>query len=511
MVNAVYIVKVDLMEEKNLLLASYLNNSSLVQHQVDSFNRFLDNGIAKAMGNQNIIEPSVEGFALKLGNVRIGSPSIIESDSSRRNIMPNEARLRNITYGAPLYMEVVPIIRGIEKTASYGEVYVGDIPIMIRSNACHMKNMSRSQLIENGEDPDDPGGYFIIKGVERVLIGLDDVASNRIITTKEKKGTEVKSRVFSSTPGFRARCVVTRNQSGVFSVDFPTVSRSLELILLLKAIGMELEEIKEYASAMLPFKNDILLNIELSSVNKKKPETGILTKQEALLELGKLAAPGQAKEYQIKRAEMQIDNYLLPHLGSDEKSRQTKANYLLEMGKKSTAIANKIVKQDDKDHYANKRTRFAGELMEELFAYAFRFFLKEVKYQIERMSARGRRLSMQSIISPDTLSEKIAYAMGTGTWVAGQTGVSQVLDRTNLLSTYAHLRRVKSPLAKKHPHFRARDVHGTQWGKICPAESPEGQEVGLTKYLALMSKVTIGADEAVTEKELRKLADINSI
>lgn len=252
------------MEEKNLLLASYLNNSSLVQHQVDSFNRFLDNGIAKAMGNQNIIEPSVEGFALKLGNVRIGSPSIIEADSSRRNIMPNEARLRNITYGAPLYMEVVPIIRGIEKTASYGEVYVGDIPIMIRSNACHMRNMSRSQLIENGEDPDDPGGYFIIKGVERVLIGLDDVASNRIITTKEKKGTEVKSRVFSSTPGFRARCVVTRNQSGVFSVDFPTVSRSIELILLLTAMGMKSEEIKEYSSSMLPFKNDILLNIELS-------------------------------------------------------------------------------------------------------------------------------------------------------------------------------------------------------------------------------------------------------
>src|SRR5271155_5288944 len=188
------------MEEKNILLGSYLTPATLVQHQIDSFNRFLDTGIPKAMGNQNLIEPSVEGFALKLGAVRIGSPSIIEADSSRRNILPNEARLRNVTYAAPIYMEVVPVIRGIEKTASYGEVYVGDLPIMVRSNLCHMKTMSRSQLIENGEDPDDPGGYFIIKGVERVLIGLDDVASNRIITTKEKKGAEVKSRVFSSTP-----------------------------------------------------------------------------------------------------------------------------------------------------------------------------------------------------------------------------------------------------------------------------------------------------------------------
>lgn len=101
--------------------------------------------------------------------------------------------------------------------------------------------------------------------------------------------------------------------------------------------------------------------------------------------------------------------------------------------------------------------------------------------------------------------------MGTGTWVAGQTGVSQVLDRTNFISSYTHLRRVKSPLAKKHPHFRARDVHGTQWGKICPSETPEGQEVGLTKYLALMSKVTVGADEASAEQKLKSLGKVEQI
>ncbi len=494
-------------QNKNILLESYLNAATLVQHQIDSYNRFLDTGIPRAMGNQTLIEPSVEGFALKLGAVRIGSPSVIEADSSRRNILPNEARLRNLTYAAPIFMEVVPVIRGIEKTASYGEVYVGDLPIMVKSNFCVTKTMTRTQLIENGEDPDDPGGYFIIKGVERVLVGLEDVASNRIITTREKKGTEVKGRVFSSTPGFRARCVVTRNQGGNFTVDFPTVSKSLEFVLLLRALGLQPDEITEYASELLSFKNDMLLNLEQSQINK----TGGMQPSDALLEVGRLAAPGQAKEYQIRRAEMQLDSYLLPHVGTDQKSRKEKARYLLEMARKSTMVANRLVKQDDKDNYANKRVRFAGELMEELFAYAFRFFLKEIKYQIERMSARGRRLSIQSIISPDTLTEKIAYAMGTGTWVAGQTGVSQVLDRTNLISTYAHLRRIKSPLAKKHPHFKARDVHGTQWGKVCPSESPEGQEVGLTKYMALMSKVTVGAEEEQVEKEIKNIGKIEAL
>ena len=488
------------------LLNAYLKPSVLVQHHIDSYNRFVDTGMKRVLSEHSLIEPSVEGFALKLGNIRIGEPSMIEADSSRRSITPNEARLRSVTYSAPIFIEVVPVIRGIEKMGSYGDVFVGELPVMVGSNICNTRTMGRGQLIENGEDPDDPGGYFIIKGVERVLIGLEDVASNRIITTKEKQGTEVKSRVFSSTPGFRARCVATRNQSGVFTVDFPTVSKSIELVLLVRALGLQLDEIKESADT-LSFRNDMLLNIELSAVKA----AGDMQPSEAMLEIGKLAAPGQAREYQIKRAETQLDSYLLPHIGNDASSRKDKARYLMQMARKASMVANRLMRQDDKDHYANKRVRFAGELMEELFAYAFRFFLKEVKYQVERMSARGRRLGIQSIISPDTLTEKIAYAMGTGMWVAGQTGVSQVLDRTNLISTYAHLRRVKSPLAKKHPHFKARDVHGTQWGKICVSESPEGQEVGLTKYLALMSRVTVGADDSITEQELRKIGDVKEL
>ncbi|MDE1851438.1 MAG: DNA-directed RNA polymerase subunit B'' [Candidatus Micrarchaeota archaeon] len=487
------------------ILESYLNTNPLVQHQVESFNRFLDTGIQNVINRKNIIEPSIEGFALRLGKVRLDKASVIEADGSRRPIMPNETRLRNLTYAAPIFIEVVPIIRGIEKSASFGEVFVGELPIMAKSNLCYTKNASTAQLIENGDDPDDPGGYFIIKGVERVLIGLEDIAANRIITTKKKGGDKVSSVVFSTAPGFRARCVVTRNQNGLFVIDFPTTTKSINFVLLLRALGVKPTDMLEYADDLLQFKNDMMLNLDINGEFRE------MSQSEALIELGKLAAPGQAKEYQQRRAETQIDNYLLPHIGETPEDRFQKGKYLIQMARKSTVIANKMAKEDDKDHYANKRVKFAGELMEELFAYAFRFFTKEVKYQIERTSARGRKLSIQSIINPDTITERIAYAMGTGTWVAGQTGVSQVLDRTNIISTYTHLRRVKSPLAKKHPHFKARDVHGTQWGKICPSETPEGQEVGLTKYLALMAKVTVGAEEKLTEAKIKELSKIEPL
>ncbi len=488
----------------NILLESYLESNSLVTHQIESFNRLLDSGIQSVINRQNLIEPSVEGFALKLGKIRLEKASVIEADGSRRPIMPNETRLRNLSYSAPIFIEVVPIIRGIEKSASFGEVFVGELPIMVRSNLCYMKTLTKPQMIENGEDAEDPGGYFIVKGVERVLIGLEDVAANRIITTRKKTGDKIASVVFSTAPGFRARCVVTRAQNGIFTVDFPTVPKSLNFMLILRALGLKQADMMNYAGDLLSFKNDIMLNTEVA-------ESKDFSVNEALIELGKLSAPGQAKEYQQKRAETQIDNYLLPHIGEGAEDRFEKGKYLIQMARKATIIGNNLAKEDDKDHYGNKRVKYSGELMEELFAYAFRFFTKEVKYQIERTSARGRKLSIQSIINPDTITERIAYAMGTGTWVAGQTGVSQVLDRTNLISTYTHLRRVKSPLAKKHPHFKARDVHGTQWGKICPSETPEGQEVGLTKYLAAMAKITVGADEASTEQRIKELGKIEKL
>ncbi len=488
----------------NILLESYLESNSLVTHQIESYNRLLDSGIQSVINRQNLIEPSVEGFALKLGKIRLEKASVIEADGSRRPIMPNETRLRNLSYSAPIFIEVVPIIRGIEKSASFGEVFVGELPIMVRSNLCYMKTLTKPQMIENGEDAEDPGGYFIVKGVERVLIGLEDVAANRIITTRKKTGDKIASVVFSTAPGFRARCVVTRAQNGIFTVDFPTVPKSLNFMLILRALGLKQADMMNYAGDLLSFKNDIMLNTEVA-------ESKDFSVNEALIELGKLSAPGQAKEYQQKRAETQIDNYLLPHIGEGAEDRFEKGKYLIQMARKATIIGNNLAKEDDKDHYGNKRVKYSGELMEELFAYAFRFFTKEVKYQIERTSARGRKLSIQSIINPDTITERIAYAMGTGTWVAGQTGVSQVLDRTNLISTYTHLRRVKSPLAKKHPHFKARDVHGTQWGKICPSETPEGQEVGLTKYLAAMAKITVGADEASTEQRIKELGKIEKL
>lgn len=477
------------------ILESYLNTTSMVQQQIESYNRFIRIGMQKVLDSNSIVEPEVSDFAIKFIGVRVEPPIIIESDSSTRKIMPNEALARNLTYAAPMYITYMPVVSGIEKEDAAGEAFVGEMPVMVKSDLCYTHNMTKEQLISEGEDPDDPGGYFIIKGTERVLVGVEDLAPNRIMTTKESDG-DVVSKVFSTTVNFRARCSVTRDEYGIYKVLFPTVSKGMDLILILAALGIKVSDISESVENK-EVQNDLLLNIDLSVAKE-------FAVNDALMELGKMAAPNQTKEYQKKRAEIQLDTYILPHLGAADSVRKEKGLYLLRMAEHASLVAYKHVKADDKDHYANKRIKLSGDLMEELFNNAFKFFIKDIKYHIERTTARGRKLSVRTNINPDTLTEKMLYSMGTGSWPAGQTGISQVLDRMNFTSTFAHLRRVKSPLSKKHPHFKARDVHGTYIGKLCPSETPEGTDVGLTKYLALMAKITVGADQKALEEKLKE-------
>jgi DNA-directed RNA polymerase subunit B" len=190
-----------------------------------------------------------------------------------------------------------------------------------------------------------------------------------------------------------------------------------------------------------------------------------------------------------------LDNYLLPHISVSSEKRLEKAQYLIRMAERSISVAYKQAQPDDKDHYANKRIKLAGNLMEELFRYAFQFLIKDLVYQTSRADARGRRLQVHTLVRQDAFADRIRYAMATGNWIGGHTGVSQLLDRISYLATLSHLRRAISPLSKKHPHFKARDLHGTHWGKLCPNETPEGPSCSLVKNFSIYANATIDSSE----------------
>ncbi len=467
----------------------------MVEQFLESYDKFVETGLQSVVESQEVIEPQIEGLVLKLGKIRVERPRVIEVDGSSHILYPMEARIRDLSYTAPLYLEITPVIHGSEKRSE--EVFIGELPVMVKSKLCYLNGKSEQELVELGEDSMDPGGYFIINGTEKTLMTLEDLAPNRILVSKEKDGKVVQSKIFSTRLGFRGRCTVDRASDGKLSVTLPSYNKAIELSLAIKSLGIDKpEKIMEAFSNDPEIINDITLNLELDEAKNKR---------EALEIIGKRAAPGQPTEYQVRRAEMLLDRYLLPHIGSDEQSRLAKAFFLARMAERAILVAYKKRAVDDKDHYSNKRLKITGELMEELFRYAFGFLVKDVAYQMERANVRGRKMSMFAVVRPDALTERIRYSMATGNWVGGHTGVCQPLDRYNFISAMSFLRRVTSPLAKKHPHFKARDLHGTHYMRLDPNETPEGPNCGLVKALSVFAQVTTGSNEEPIETSLKKL------
>lgn len=474
---------------------AFLQENSLFKHHLDSYNSFVSTRIHKIVEEFKEVETGKEGCTLKIHKARLEKPVAVEADGSRKVITPMEARLRNKSYSAPLFLEVSLEEDGVEKDRD--EVYAGDIPIMVKSSMCHLSGMTREELVKAAEDADDRGGYFIINGSEKVLMTMEDLSPNRIMVSREKGARpSILATIFSVSDGLRMKTVVERTWDGFIYLNYPTFPKNLPLFIVIKALGLEDDEAIIKAFPERPeIKNEILLSLE---------DTEVKTSAEAMDYLGKRIAAGQSEQYRKQRAALSLDSYLLPHVGKTPAERLRKAYLLANMAERCMGVAAGKREEDDKDHYANKRLKVSGALMEELFRHALGFFVKDVKYQVERAYARSRKLQVRTLIRPDALTDRIRFAMATGVWLGGRTGVSQLLDRQSFLSSLSHRRRVNSPLSKTQPHFEARDLHPTHLFKICPGETPEGQNCGLVKNMAMGCIISNGETVSL-ENTLKQL------
>lgn len=481
--------------DKRDLIYSFYENKTMAQQQIDSFNQFLDKKIHEIVKENELIQPKVSEVTIKLDKIEVGKPRIIEADGSpRTEFYPMEARLRNRSYNAPIYLTMRLFRRNVEQ--DYKKTFIGEIPIMTRSKNCWLNGLTDQELIKKGEDPLDPGGYFIINGTEKALITQEALAPDRVLVNQDETG-KVNAEVISVKGAFKGRIKITRDTEGLLSVTFPASPRKLKLFVLLKALGINTtEDITAGFSAHEDIANDVLLNLE---------DIDVEDEEEAFDKIGKFVAPGQVKEYRLRRAKEIIDAYLLPHIGQSPEERLAKAYYLVMMAEKAIEHAKGMRVTIDKDNYANKRLELAGKLMEQLFRYSFKYFLKDLTFQIDRTVTRRRKLNLSTVVRPGALTERIKFTMSTGNWLNRASGVSKFMDRKNYLSPITDLRRVKSPLNKNREVYEARDVHGTQWGRICCIETPDGPRCGLVKYLSLMSNVTRDHDDKSIEYMLYEL------
>lgn len=163
-----------------------------------------------------------------------------------------------------------------------------------------------------------------------------------------------------------------------------------------------------------------------------------------------------------------------------------------------TALGRRQV--DDRDHYGNKRIDLAGPLMASLFHGLMKRLMHEMQTYASKClnDSTDKPFNLLSAIRPAIITRGFSYSLATGNWCdrknahQARGGISQVLNRLTYVSMLSHLRRISSPILHESKATKPRLLHNTQWGMVCPAETPEGSAIGVSKNLALSAHITVG-------------------
>jgi len=462
-------------DRKHVLVKEFLRNHSIVESNITSFNDFIENRMQEIITELNESLPK-EDFEIKMGKITVGKPDIVEADGSVKLITPAEARLRGLTYSAPIKMELTIRYEGQIETA---EVQLGRIPVIVKSKACNLHGLSKEDLVSKYVDPADSGGYFIVNGNERVLVMAEDLASNQAFLENQKvKGFVL--RLFSQRGAYKIPISINESKEGILEISFSRF-RKIPVMILLKALGMVSEA---EISKMIGKQTDgLLVNLyEYAALGDS---------EEALMKIAELTSLQGTKKEVLDRTKQRIDSYLLPHVGLDKNARLEKAKTLCKLIKQFYVSKEHPEESlTDKDHYANKRVRLSGDLLADLFRVNLNILLREVQHSLQKTVKRRKFYSIKTIAKSTLFSHRIESAIATGSWIGERTGVTQNMKKDNFLSVMSQLQKVVSTLPGEQENFAARTVHPTHYGRFCPIETPEGTEIGLRKNLAMLARVS---------------------
>jgi DNA-directed RNA polymerase subunit B len=477
-------------KNKHIIVKRYLGEHSLVESNVISFNNFIKKRMQEIVDE---ISESIESdeFEIQLGKIEVGKPEIIEADGSMSLLMPSDARLRNLTYSAPITLEMT--VKKDDQADSQ-VVEIGRIPIMVRSNACNTYGLSNEELIENFIDPKDPGGYFIINGNERVMIMAEDLAENQPFIENNSKG-ELTLRMFSLRGTYRIPITLSESKEGVFQTTFSRF-RDIPAVIILKSLGMTKES--DIAKFIGKETDSVIVNLyEFAEIQNA---------EDAMMYIAEKTALQGTKKEILDRVKQRIDSYLFPHIGTKKEDRSKKAITLCKLLKQYLIAKENPEIRTDKDHYANKRVRLSGDLLASLFRINLGILVRDVQYSLQKSSKRKKFYSIKTIAKSTLFSHRVESAIATGSWTGERSGVTQNMSKTNYLDTISQLQRVASMLASDQENFMARTLHPTHYGRFCPIETPEGTEIGLRKNLALLARVStrVELDNEKFAKDLEK-------
>lgn len=536
-------------EEPWTIIESYFKDrhlSRMVRHQIESYNDFVTNQIQKTINMFNPVhiksqydyDEESKKYALEIiitfDNFHIYRPQTFENNGATKVMFPHEARLRNFTYSSAMTIDI-----NIKTIRRYGDnlnetqvqhtkipkIHIGKLPVMLKSCICVLNQYKHIHSDLAGECRFDAGGYFIINGSEKTVLAQERAAENKVycFNISKKNCKWLWNAEIKSVPDFKIispkqinMMISTKNNGfghGIY-IQVPRIDSPIPLFVLFRALDIiQDKEICEY----------ILLNCEHSKVQKLLfairgsvvDANTILTKKEAISFIMKRVKftpinmdpeEGNMKTYEFT---MDIlDNDLFPHC----KTKIQKIYFLGYMTYKLLCAYLEINPQDDRDSYMNKRIDLTGTSLNNLFRNYFNKLVKDMQKQIIKEINTGSwrstddytniitKTNIYKIVKSTTIENGFKRALATGDFgiknnnngnTNSKVGVAQVLNRLTYISSLSHLRRINTPIDKNGKLIAPRKLHNSSWGFICPAETPEGQSVGVVKNISYMAHVTI--------------------
>ena len=492
----------------------FTQENTLIKHQIESYDDLIDNILPRIISNVfpikiNIQNSHIKSIELAVSNIKIERPFITEKNGCSKVMTPNIARLRNYTYSLKVIIDVI-----VKNNSDEGNlineiknIILCKIPIIVKSKYCVYKEDIYSECKY------DTGGYAIINGNEKVLITQEKVVPNVIHlynapnnTTKYKYISEVKSASSECYGVVKTTTIKLTDKPLIYdnliNIKFPRIKKDIPITVIFRALGCLTD--KEILYHIID--NDdseidkVMIKIFRNSLSNNE---GVITEIDAISYISKhinVINNSFSNDVKIDYTRNIIKRDLLCHLDSEYK----KIHYLGLMINRLLKFSLGLIKPSNRDGYLNKRMEVAGVLMGNLIYQGMNKISKDIKLYITKnvnsdlLSLKDNQiindLNISKIIKPNYIENILKSALATGNWGMKNTinrqGVSQVLNRLTFMSTLSHLRRISTPIDSSGKLIGPRKLQNTQWGYVCPSETPEGHSIGVVKNLSVTCEIT---------------------
>lgn len=525
--------------------SSKVNEKYISQHHINSFNTFVSNKlpyVIKTLNPYVIIKNDDNGVKEYEINVYIGgkdgdaitldNPCIIDTTKNKKLILfPNNARLKDYSYASDLIVNILIEYITYNKDGTQQSIFthtekdftIGTIPIMLHSNLCYLTNMKPQDMIHIGECPYDQGGYFIIDGKEKVIVSQERVATNKLFlqSPKETDSSQTIKTEYSHTG--LIRCTSKENslfpktiklmvfdkdtyegsRFNAMCINVPNIDKDhIPIFILFRALGIESDkEIMRY----IFLKDSDFDPRYLKFIRKSVHEGSIVTTQEEALDY--LARYCKYKEVNFVKHVLKMD--VFPNVGHLYKAKATYLGYLVN---KMIRFSLNELSETNRDSYLYKRVDVSGILMTNVFRDGYNQFRNHVKNRIDREFIYGSWKNMEEfnmivMNSKDTIFDKqiitsFIKRSFKGKWGMRESeGIVQDLNRLSFMGYISHIRRVNTPMDRSLKLVTPHRLDASQWGFMCPIESPDGENIGLLKHLSTSCHISeeIDDEDFITE------------